>query len=334
VVRSFTAFAGEDKMKALFRIFKERLFSDNGITSIQAVGLTAAIATTLWAGYFVLSGQADAIKGAFTAANKSQISCYEGGPCSATQLGNGTGSMSPNSPQQLTVRLNGDVVGSDGTVLAHNSGLKPGNYTRDPQGNWRGETGEVLGASTASESARPGLRGSASTSDASGWDLLRKAQLALTVLNPLYRMGASELILNLAKDRPEFTSLQPFYQGRAALKSIGEYAQLIPLLTNGYQSIQRAQRGEIDSPEVFFGEVFAFSANTINDIITGPGRAAAKLIFGEEVVKNSPIVYLDTPISGRDVVDAIRPIVEPFGEKYIQPYTQPFFNWVVSVRAR
>jgi len=163
------------------------------------------------------------------------------------------------------------------------------------------------------------------------WDRLRRTELLLRALNPLYRMGAQWGILQLAKIRTPLTSLAPFYQARHAIKTAGEVSQLIPLTINAWSSVDRIRRGEIDSPEEFFGEAFAFSANTLNDIITGPGRALAKLTLGEKAVASSPVRYLDDPITGQQVVDLIQPIVAPIGEKYVQPALQPLWDWSFSV---
>ena len=126
----------------------------------------------------------------------------------------------------------------------------------------------------------------------------------------MYRMLVKQLILEMARNRPADTSLWPYIQGRRDLRALGELGSFLTFGLNSIDSIERAQRGEIDSPAVYFGEVFALSANTINDIVTGPGRALAKLLFGQEAVNETPIVtQLDQKITGRQVVENIEAVM-------------------------
>jgi len=195
----------------------------------------------------------------------------------------------------------------------------------------RGELEEIIRSVLGTQSAMYGNLTSIlhSLSHTAGndlllWDRLYKTQLLLKVVNPLYRMGVRWGI-------PGVFKLQASSGGMPAMRSLGQLSQLIPLTINACSSVDRIRRGEIDSPEEFFGEVFAFSANTLKDIITGPGRALAKLTLGEEAVANSPIRYLDEPVTGQQVVDLIQPIVAPIGEKYVQPALQPAWDWSFSV---
>lgn len=124
---------------------------------------------------------------------------------------------------------------------------------------------------------------------------------------------AKELLYKLALNRPIDTSIQPYLHGRGALRAIGKLGIWAQLTFNTFDSMQRLYgekeglyRGEIASYEVLAGEVFAVSANTLNDIFTGPGRAFAKLLFGQELVNVTPIVaQLDQRITGRQVIDNI-----------------------------
>ena len=121
----------------------------------------------------------------------------------------------------------------------------------------------------------------------------------------------------MAKSRTSLTSLQPYINGRRNLKNLGEIANLATFVFNGFDSIERAKQGEIDSPEVYFGEIFALSANTLNDITTGPFRAAGKLVFGQEAIDQTPIVaQLDQKITGRQVVDNIESLFEEGPKRY------------------
>jgi RHS repeat-associated protein len=163
-----------------------------------------------------------------------------------------------------------------------------------------------------------------SQSDLETYENLHKMDLLLKFANPTYRILARLSILEMARNRPEFTSLMPYIAGRQAIQNVGELAQLIPLVQNAMDSIHRARQGKIDSPELFFAEVAALSMNTINDIITGPGRAAAKLIFGEEAVAQSPVRYLDYHVTGQEVFDEL---IKPVGEKIGEVIEPVFLKW-------
>ncbi|WP_420628570.1 N-acetylmuramoyl-L-alanine amidase [Candidatus Leptofilum sp.] len=155
-------------------------------------------------------------------------------------------------------------------------------------------------------------------------DQFDRLGLSLDLIGDGYIPLARHLILEMARNRISLTSLKPYLVGRTRLLKIGDFLDgagevlnLVELAFNGLDSIERARQGEIDSPEVYFGEVFALSANTINGIITGPGRTLAKVIFGQEAVDRTPVVaQLDQSISGRQVVDNIETLFEVGPKRY------------------
>ncbi|MCB0094724.1 MAG: RHS repeat-associated core domain-containing protein, partial [Caldilineaceae bacterium] len=139
----------------------------------------------------------------------------------------------------------------------------------------------------------------------------------LEVFNPLYNMAAKEYIFRFAKTRPIDTSLRPYIWGRAWLDQVNTVGDYITLGTHIMDSADRFQAGEVDSLEVGAGEFSAVAANTLNDIITGPGRSIAKLAVGKDVVSGIPVIsQLDQDITGQQVVENIEGFMEMGPSKY------------------
>lgn len=90
-------------------------------------------------------------------------------------------------------------------------------------------------------------------------------------------------------------------------KVLGIISYGIDIAENGNDSYNRIKRGEVNGFGGYIAESFAFSMNTINAVITGPGRAAGKLVYGQELVNQTPVVaQLDQKISGRQIIDNIQ----------------------------
>ncbi len=123
----------------------------------------------------------------------------------------------------------------------------------------------------------------------------------------------------LASLRRPLTSIAPYVRYSKNLKGALEVTGVLTVYENAKYNMAfykpRSEKPAIQSAEIT-AEIAAIAMNSVNDIITGPGRVIGKLVSGSDSFDNEILDALDTKITGEDLMNQVfKPAGDWVGDK-------------------